>query len=407
MYKETIKEFQEDFKSKKVKKRNIKFPFEILDINKIITFVWPRRAGKTYFMFYILQQLIEKKVISIENIVFIDFSAFLDQNFDVKQLLEDFYWLYPDKEPFIVFDEIQELEWFSNMVLDLFNKWYKIFLSWSNSKLLSSELSTQFRWRTYDIRIYPLDFQEFLYFKNMESKEIYGTKKKWKLKNLFNEYLQFGAYPEIALIEDTNIKLALLESYFDILLYKDLLERYGIENEYVLKYLFKKIVLTNTKEFSFTKVFYELKSQNIKVGIQTLYNYLEYLKEIFFVLELNDKYKKKSQKLYLYDVGFTNLINKNNLWQRLENVIYLLLIRKYHNITYISNKHGEVDFVLEKEGIAIQVCYKLNYDNIEREAKSLKKLDIKDKYIIYFDLENKIEIEWLKIISILEAINLF
>lgn len=405
MYKELIKEFQKDFLEKKVKKRDIYFPFEVLDINKIITFVWPRRSGKTYFMFYILQKLISKWKISIENIVFIDFSAFLDKDFDIRQLLTKFYELYPDKEPFIVFDEVQELEGFSQTVLYLFNKWYKIFLSWSNSKLLSTELSTEFRGRTYDIKIFPLDFQEFLYFKNITKTNIYTAKDVGLLKNSFNEYMTFGAYPEITLINDKNIKLDLLKTYFEIVLYKDLLERYGIENEYVIKYLFKKIVLTNTKEYSVTKVFNELKSQNIKIGIQTLYNYLEYFKEIFFISEINNKYKKNAKKFYLYDVWFTNLINKNNFWQRFENIIYLLLLRKYKNLKYIHTNNWEIDFLIPEEQIAIQVCYKLNLNNIERESKVLKKSDYKKKYLVYFDLENKIEIDEIELISIFDFLD--
>lgn len=402
MYKELIKDFQEDFLTKKPKKRDIQFPFEILQLNKIITFIWPRRAWKTYFMFYILEKLIEQGNIELENIIFIDFSAFLNNDFDIKKLLESFYELYPDKKPFFIFDEIQELPNFSKIVLYLFNKNYKIFLSWSNSKLLSSELSTEFRWRTYDIKIFPLSFCEFLYFKNIENLKKYTSKEIWSLKKLFTEYLKFWAYPEIALIDNENIKLELVKTYFEIVLYKDLLERYWVENEYVLKYLFKKIVLTNTKEFSISKVFNELKSQNIKLWIQSLYNYLEYFKEIFFISEINDKYKKTWKKFYLYDVWFTNLINKNNFWQRFENVIYLYLINKFWEVKYLKNHFWEIDFIVEDNNLAIQVCYKLTYDNVDREIKLLQKSDIQNKFLIYFDKEKDFNYEWIKIINFFE-----
>ncbi len=104
-------------------------------------------------------------------------------------------------------------------------------------------------------------------------------------------------------------KTDLIKTYFEIVLYKDLLERYWVENEYVLKYLFKKVVLTNTKEFSFPKVFNELKSQNIKIWIQSLYNYIEYFKEIFFLSEINDRYKTEVFLLCMIH----KLINKNSL----------------------------------------------------------------------------------------------
>ncbi len=95
MYKEIIKDFQADFESKKPKKREIKFPFEILNIQKIITFIWPRRAWKTYFMFYILEKLIEKKEIELENIVFLIFLLF--RRFRHKKTLEIFWFIH--REP--------------------------------------------------------------------------------------------------------------------------------------------------------------------------------------------------------------------------------------------------------------------------------------------------------------------
>jgi len=401
MYKEIIKDFQKDFLDKKAKKREIEFSFDILKLNKIITFIWPRRAWKTYFMFYILDKLIKDEFLELEQIVFIDFSAFIDKDFDIKKLLENFYALYPYKEPFFIFDEIQELENFSKIILYLFNKNYKIFLSWSNSKLLSSELSTEFRWRTYDIKVFPLNFSEFLYFKNIEKIDLYTSKQKWFLQNTYLEYLQFWAYPEIVLIDNKNIKFDLLKAYFEIVLYKDLLERYWVENEYVLKYLFKKIILNNTKEFSISKVFNELKSQNIKIWIQTLYNYLEYFKEIFFLSEINDKYKKIWKKFYLYDVWFTNLIDKNNLWQRFENVVYISLLRKYWDINYINN-NWEIDFVLEKEDLAIQVCFDLNIENIDRELKQLEKSNYKNKILIYFNTSKDFKVDWINILNIFE-----
>ena len=235
--KRLILRWQEKIREVQILKRDIEFNFEYLELNKIISFVWPRRAGKTYFMLYILQKLISENKIVLEQIIFIDFTAFLYDDFDVEKLLEDFFELFPDKKPFFVFDEIQELENFNKIVMYLFNSWYKIFLSWSNSKLLSSELSTIFRWRTIDVKIFPLNFKEYLYFKNIEKNNFYTEKDIWLLKNLIQEFLDFWSYPEIVLAKNKETKYELIKSYFTLLLYKDLLERYWIENEYVIKYL--------------------------------------------------------------------------------------------------------------------------------------------------------------------------
>lgn len=96
----------------------------------------------------------------------------------------------------------------------------------------------------------------------------------------------------MVLVNDPNIREDLLKSYFELVLYKDLLERYSISNEFVIKFLLRKLVLSNTKEFSINKAFNELKSQGIKVGVQTLYTYIEYLKQIFLLKEIGDLYKK-------------------------------------------------------------------------------------------------------------------
>jgi predicted AAA+ superfamily ATPase len=145
MYKKLILEGQRRIQDTVPKKRHRHWNYEILNLNKIITFVGPRRAGKTYFMIYSLRELIERGTVSKNQIVFVDFTAFFEGRFDIDGLLESYFELCPDLPPFFVFDEIQELPDFSKIILSLFNRNYKIFLSGSNSKLLSSELATEFR----------------------------------------------------------------------------------------------------------------------------------------------------------------------------------------------------------------------------------------------------------------------
>jgi predicted AAA+ superfamily ATPase len=288
----------------------------------------------------------------------------------------------------------------------LFNSWYKIFLSWSNSKLLSSELSTIFRWRTIDIKIFPLNFWEFLYFKNIYKKNFYTEKDVWLLKNLIQEFLDFWSYPEIVLSKNKEIKYELIKSYFTLLLYKDLLERYWIENEYVIKYLIKKLLLSTTKEFNINKVFNEIKSQNIKIWKQTIYNYLEYLKEIFFIKEISDEFKKGSKKFFFYDVWYNNITLLENLWQRFENIVFSELNRKFENVIYRKNNSYEIDFIIPEKSIAIQVCYDLNRDNFEREIKCFSESDFENNYLVYFNKQKDFELKWVKILNILEFVEI-
>ncbi|MDP2104031.1 MAG: ATP-binding protein, partial [Candidatus Gracilibacteria bacterium] len=404
MYKKIILEGQERIMSTVPRKRQKQWNYEILKLNKIITFVGPRRSGKTYFMIYSLRELIEQGVVQKNQIVFVDFTAFFEGRFDIDGLLESYFELCPDSPPFFVFDEIQELPDFTKIILSLFNKNYKIFLSGSNSKLLSSELSTQFRGRTYDITISPLSWREYCDFKNIKINEGITSEAIGNRKNAFSDYMRFGGYPEVVLIDDINIKEDVLKSYFEVVLYKDLLERYSISNEFVIKFLFKKLILSNTKEFSVNKTFNELKSQGIKVGVQTLYTYIEYLKQIFLLKEIGDLYKKTGKKYYFLDVGFMNLIDRENFGQRFENIVFLELTSRFKFLSYLISEN-EIDFVIKEKDIAIQVCFDLTFENYEREVKSLRKSNFQNKYIIYLnkyaEIQNR-KNDDIKIISFFE-----
>ena len=404
MFKEEIIKNQKKIaKEINVISRNIVFDKELLKLNKIISFVGPRRAGKTYYMYQILHELMNAWLLKIEQVVFIDFSEFINLELDTKQLLEDYTTLYPDLEPFFVFDEAQEIKNFRTSILTLFNDWYKIFLSGSNSKILSSELTTHLRGRDYQYFIYPLSFEEFLKFKKIQLPKYSTAIDKWKLNSLFTEYMEYGAYPEIAIINDKIIKKNVIKNYFEILLYKDLIERYGIENEYVIKYLIQKILQWYTKETSINKIHNELKSKNIEIWKNTLYNYFEYLENIFFIFRLKNYHSLNGQqKAYLWDTSFANILWKEfNKGQSFENMVYLQLKRTYWDDVYSLKNWHEIDFYIASQDLAIQVCYKIDETNKKRETTPLVKSKHKNNKIIVFEntttkIENIDYIPWDK-----------
>ncbi|MFA6256013.1 MAG: ATP-binding protein [Candidatus Absconditabacterales bacterium] len=374
----------------KVIPRNMVFDQEILKLNKVISFVGPRRAGKTYYMYQVIHQLIDAGLLSIQQVVFIDFSEFINLELDTKQLLEDYTTLYPDLQPFFVFDEAQEIKNFRTSILKLFNDGYKIFLSGSNSKILSSELTTHLRGRDYQYFIYPLSFGEFLRFKKIQLPQHSTATDRGKIKSVFIEYMEYGAYPEIAIIDDKLIKQNVIKNYFDILLYKDLIERYGIGNEYVIKYLIQKILQGYTKETSINKIHNELKSKNIEIGKNTLYNYFEYLENIFFIFRLKNYYSPNGQqKAYLGDTSFANILGKEfNKGQSFENMVYLQLKRTYgDDVYYLKNGH-EIDFYIPSQDLALQVCYEMDDTNQKREIQPLLKSKHKNNKLIVFENDN-------------------
>jgi predicted AAA+ superfamily ATPase len=214
-----------------------------------------------------VKRLIAEKNILREQVVFIDFSEYEGQTIDPDQLVEDYYKTAekPDLPPFFVFDEIQEIANLRQFVLRLFNQQYKIFLSGSNSKLLASELSTHFRGRVFECKVYPLTHKEILSFLELPNKKAYATVELAEIKRTYKTIFTFGSFPEIVITKNEFTKKEMLRGYFDFLLYKDLLERYKLLNTIALKYLLKKLTLLFTKSISIHNIFNDLKSQNEKV----------------------------------------------------------------------------------------------------------------------------------------------
>ncbi|MFA5917626.1 MAG: ATP-binding protein [Candidatus Gracilibacteria bacterium] len=384
MFKEVILYNQNLIKNIQTIKRDYVFYDDLLKLNKIVSFVGPRRVGKTFLMIDFVKELIKSGKIELEQIVFIDFSMNTGEIIDFQKLLLNFKELYPDKEPFFIFDEIQDILNFKEFILSLFNLGYKIFLSGSNSKLLSSELSTHFRGRVFEYKVFPLTFKEVLRFKNIEIKKNYSTQEQAIIKNIFNENLEFGTFPEIILSTNNLFKIDNLKTYFDVMIYKDLIERYKIENEFSLKYMLKSITNSFTKHININKIYNELKSLNIKIGKTTLYEYYEYIKNVFYTYELDNFYNPKaSKKAFLYNIGFNKILgNKQNLGQSFENIIFFELLKKYEKV-YFKKDVGEIDFYIPEIKTNVQVCYELNNDNYTRETKVFPNNNEKN-ILVYF-----------------------
>ncbi len=384
MFKQVILNNQNLLKNIDTIKRDYVFYNDLLKLNKIVSFVWPRRVGKTFLMIGFIKDLIKTNKLKLEQVVFIDFSLYSNEFIDSQVLLWCFKEIYPDKEPFFVFDEVQDIVNFKEFILSLYNLWYKIFLSWSNSKLLSSELSTHFRWRVFEYKVLPLTFKEILRFKNIEYKSNYSTIELARLKNVLNEILEFGTFPEILLSNNDLFKIDNLKTYLDILIYKDLIERYRIENETSLKYLIKSFTISFSKNININKIYNELKSQNIKIWKTTLYEYYEYLKNVFYVYELENFYNPKaSNKAFLYNIWFNKIFwNKDNVWQGFENIIFLELLKKYDKI-YFKKNWSEIDFYIPEIKTNIQACYNLDNTNYKRETSVFEDNNTKN-ILVYF-----------------------
>ncbi len=388
--------------------RDLSFP---LDSEKIITLVGPRRAGKTYLFYQHIRKLLEKGIPK-EKIFYLNFEDerldLIPQTLDL--ILQAYRELYPEldlRECYFFFDEVQNAEGWERFARRLYDRISRnIFLTGSNSKLLSQEIATSLRGRTLKYEVFPLNFKEFLRFKNFDfdpEKDFYSPKKKAQLVHYFEEYLSFGGFPEVVFLP-RELKLKTLQEYFEVMLYRDLAERYQIKDTLVLKYFLKRLVENTGKILSVHKIYNELKSQGIRVGKDTLYRYLEYAENIYFVRLLRKHYRSlvKSElaekKVYLIDPGLLRSIRFLGDREKgilLENTVFKELLVSGAKVVYFKEKK-ECDFIVNEE-LAVQVSYDLSdEDTLKREIEGLKGackyFGLKKGIIVTFDEKYKIDI---------------
>ncbi|SNZ02719.1 hypothetical protein SAMN06265182_0192 [Persephonella hydrogeniphila] len=402
IFKELIVEFQQDGIPDFIE-RDLYLP---INTNKIISVIGVRRSGKTYLLFQTIKKLLENT--PIERIIYINFE---DERLDLKaqdlsSILEAYKELYPEislKDTYLFFDEIQNIEGWEKFVRRVYDKYTKnIYITGSNSKLLSKEIATALRGRTISYEVFPLSFKEFLKFKGLsfEEKDFYNIEKRGVWKKEFLEYLEYGGFPEIIFFDDEKLKLKTLQNYFEVMLYKDLVERFQIKNPLILKYFIKRVVENLGKPLSVNNIFNELKSQGYKISKDSLYEYLEMIEDIYLSIIVK-KYSKSmlktefsQKKAYIVDSGLINALSfsfKENYGALLENLIAKEFRANGYEIFYYKEKK-ECDFVVVNKNriMPVQVSYSLyNEETKEREINGLleaaKFLNVKNGIILTFD----------------------
>ena len=416
--KEILKQIIVEWKKHEPKKLIARdLPFKYKE-NKANIIVGPRRVGKTYFLFQLIHSFKKKDCfyINFEDERIYDSPRFLT---DILPAIKE---LYSTQDIILFLDEIQNISSYSKWVRRMLEQEKaKLFITGSSSKLLSENISTDLRGRSLSFLLFPLSFNEFLYFKEDKVKNVslleHDVEEKVRILKLLKEYVLFGGFPEIVLEKDTNMKIRILREYYTTTIYKDVIERFNIENVKSLELLIKSIVSSIGKEFSFTKTHNLLKSLGLRVGKQTLINYFEYLKDAFFAFNIPKyslSYKEQERnKIYIFNQGYTQIFSLPSLFGTLiENLVALDLLRRkyYYNIMqeiyYYKTKEGyEIDFLI-KEGNKIkeliQVTYANSYEEIkEREIRALlhakEDLNLGDDVpltVITWDYEDEKEIKW-------------
>jgi len=404
IFKVLIKEFHES-KVPIVLRRDLVLPGRS---KKIITIAGPRRAGKTFYFYQLINEI--KQKIPLERVLYINFEDDRILPLSLKDLnafLEAYFELYPEikeNEFFLFLDEIQNIEGWETFVRRIYDKEnVNIYITGSSSKLLSREIATSLRGRTLSYKIYPLSFKEFLRFKGIEVKPDFAySKVRYKIKQLLGEYINFGGFPEIVLAGD-DLKVSILRNYYDLVIYRDLVERFAIRNVQLLKDIIK-FLLTNVSTLFSINAYYHTLLPQYHVSRETILEYLSYLEEIELIQIVPIfSYSVKVQqvnpkKIYVIDNGLRNAVSfkfSQDEGRLVENLVFHQLKRLGLDV-YYWRKRGEVDFVVKENGKlkAINVSYGHMIDEREinglLEFKNTFKEIEKDLIIITRDYE-KIE----------------
>ena len=353
------------------------------DLIKVITGV--RRSGKSVLLFDIFYQYLLDSGIDDEHIIRINL-----ENEEKKELRESgrlYSFIQTVKTDgdryYVMIDEIQYIEGFEDLLNSLKNNNCDVYVTGSNSRMLSGDISTALRGRSIEIRVFPLSFAEYYSYTG-------GDK-----RSAWNQYLKYGGFPYVATEDDERSKTEYLKMLESTVATKDIIDRYHLRNPSLFNAVYDLLCSGIGSLVSAKKIADTLKSNGFKsVTPDTIGNYLEYLCESFLFYKVyrydvkGKEYLKTLNKYYISDMGLRNAhmnYRQIEVTHTLENIVYLELILRGDTVDIGKNNKKEIDFVAKnsRDTYYIQVAYSmLNLEKREQELSSFHKLDDGYKKII-------------------------
>ena len=359
------------------------------DLVKILVGI--RRCGKSVILNQIMDELKEKQIdeahiiyINFELIEFEELQNYKKLNSYIKEKIID------NNKYYIFLDEIQKVEKFENVVNSLRASIenISIFITGSNSKLLSNELSTVLSGRYVLFNIYPLSYKEFIELTNKEANS----------ETSFWDFVKWGGLPNRTQFTDENNIKDYLHSVFDSIILRDVVERLGLKDTVLFNLLLQYIVDTTGRQFSAENVVNFLKNEGKSISTETLYTYLDALCKALMIEKIyrydihGKTILKTLNKYYMTDLGIAQIKNNNfeiNKSYAIENVVYNELLERGYDVYIGKTKNGEIDFIATKteEKMYIQVAYLLeNEKTQDREFGAFKEIeDNYPKYVLSLD----------------------
>lgn len=363
-----------------------------VDLGMALTGV--RRSGKTYSAIRASAEIEEEKVLyyNFEDPLF-------TLNNDVMQLdrLISIAQEYRKSAiELLILDEIQNVSGWERWLRKIIDqKRYRVIVTGSSAKLLSSELATSLTGRCLEYQIWPLSFSEFRKFRGMSGDS------RLEMLPALREYITWGGFPEVVKENDISIKKKILEQYFNDIIHKDIVNRNSIRNKKILDQICIYYLTNVSSLHSYSAI-----KKAFNIPTDTTQEYTQHLQDAFLIFEMmryhqNLKVQSRDpKKIYAIDLGLRASIAKSvhdDTSRLLENMVYIEIRRLEKEVTYFKGNF-EVDFVITenyKATEAIQVCYDISQkETREREINAmlecLNELDLKNGLILTFDTEEKI-----------------
>ena len=366
-------------------------PFTDKPLVKILAGV--RRCGKST-IFEMLKEEFLRRGVSMDHIICKRYTEMdIPENITAKQMYDELAAAMADKgHCYLLLDEIQEIDGWEKAVNSLLESTdADIYVTGSNSKLMSGEISTYLTGRYVSIPVYTLSFKEYLAFKQDSS---------LSRRELLEDYIRFGGFPIVALSEyDEQSAYQIVNGIYHTVVSRDIVKRHRINKQDLFDRVVKYIIENMGKTFSANSISTFLKSEHRKVSVESIYNYLRWLEQAFIIYpceryDLQGKSILKTQeKYYLADVSLKYALlgyNRKMLDGAMENIVFLELKRRGYDVFIGKNDTKEIDFVATRraERIYVQVCVRIP-ETSDREVGNL--MEIRDHYPKYVVTLNEMD----------------
>lgn len=371
-----------------------------LEDNGNYVFVGLRRAGKSYLLFHIMQSLLGKGK-TWADMVYVNFEderlSEMETN-DLDTILEVHYERHKEK-PILFLDEIHNVAHWDKFVRRLADAKYRVYVTGSNSRMLSSDVATTLGGRFLIETVFPYSFTEYLRSKNIVSKSerIGSTEGRAEMLRLFSEYFYYGGLPEVQLFKQ---KQRWLGDLYQKVFFGDLIVRNDIRNDGAVRLMLKKMAESVMHPLSYSRLANIVASVGQKVSTKSVIDYVSYAEASWLIIPVENYAaklvdKESVRKYYFIDNGLLNLFLIDGETALLENIVAVELFRRYGKTNVFFYAKGvELDFFVPDAGLAIQVSYSLDSDEtVRRELEPFsridKRLDVRQRLIITYDDERQ------------------